>query len=292
MQHPPLPVDPLLDPHEIIEAAAQGFRDANATRYLSGIGLVLLLYDHFLTFDDEVRLVWKARRSFARSAFLFNRYLVACSLIWVAFFMNDWSGPDISNKACRRVYGATALLGITSIALANILVSLRVIDLWGRTLKIKILMSSGLMTCFLTTFTLMAVALTKMLPHVHYDRVVRVCVPSVKEPEYAAAWGTSMVYEVLVLVSVWLNVLDKPRRLDTRLTQVLHRDGFSFFATLTVFRLFNMLAAAIAPPHLMLVGSFFVWAMTTLVLNRSLLNILDASSVPFRHDVYEIPTRF
>ena len=36
MQHPPPPVDPLLDPHEIIEAVRQGFRDANATRYLSG----------------------------------------------------------------------------------------------------------------------------------------------------------------------------------------------------------------------------------------------------------------
>lgn len=39
-----------------------------------------------------------------------------------------------------------------------------------------------------------------------------------------------MVYEVLVLASVWVNVLDKPRRLDARLTQSLHRDGLSFFA--------------------------------------------------------------
>ncbi len=39
-----------------------------------------------------------------------------------------------------------------------------------------------------------------------------------------------MVYEVLVLASVWLNALDTPRTLDSRLTQSLHRDGFSFFA--------------------------------------------------------------
>lgn len=39
-----------------------------------------------------------------------------------------------------------------------------------------------------------------------------------------------MVYEVVVLASVWVNVLDRPRRLDARLTQSLHRDGFSFFA--------------------------------------------------------------
>jgi len=282
----------LLNANAIIEAAYEGFREANATRYLSGIGLVLLLYDHILTFDDEVRLVWKARRSFARSAFLVNRYLVACALIWVAFTMNDWSGSGISDKVCRRVYGVTALLGITSIALANILVSLRVIDLWGRTLRIKILMASGILSCFLTTFTLMTVALAKLLPTAVYNDVVRMCAPTIKPPEYAAAWGSSMIYEVLVLASVWLNALDTPRTLDSRLTQSLHRDGFSFFALVTVFRIFNMVMAAAAPPSLMLVGSFFVWSMTTLVLNRLLLNILEASSVYSNYDVYQISTRF
>ncbi len=36
----------------------------------------------------------------------------------------------------------------------------------------------------------------------------------------------------------------------------------------------------------------FVWSMTTLVLNRSLLNILEASSVYSTYGVYEISTRF
>lgn len=36
-------------------------------------GLVMILYDHTLTFANEVELVWKAPRSIARTLFLVNR---------------------------------------------------------------------------------------------------------------------------------------------------------------------------------------------------------------------------
>lgn len=48
------------------------------------VGLVVLLYDHVLTFADEVRLVWLAPRSLAKYAFLLERYLVLGTLLCVA----------------------------------------------------------------------------------------------------------------------------------------------------------------------------------------------------------------
>ncbi|KZV74008.1 hypothetical protein PENSPDRAFT_682372 [Peniophora sp. CONT] len=41
--------------------------------YVALAGLVMILYDHMLTFADEVELVWKAPRSVARTLFLINR---------------------------------------------------------------------------------------------------------------------------------------------------------------------------------------------------------------------------
>lgn len=88
----------------ILELVKEGHHDANATRYLSGmltalfspqslgllefktaVGLVILLYDHLLTFSDEIELVWKAKPSFAKGLFLFNRYLVVGCLLAVAY---------------------------------------------------------------------------------------------------------------------------------------------------------------------------------------------------------------
>ena len=39
-------------------------------------GLVALLYDHLLTINDEIELVWRARNTLPKTLFLINRYLV------------------------------------------------------------------------------------------------------------------------------------------------------------------------------------------------------------------------
>jgi hypothetical protein len=49
------------------------------TTYGPAAGLSLLLYDHLLTFSDEVDLVWKAPNSFSKWAFLLNRYVVVAA---------------------------------------------------------------------------------------------------------------------------------------------------------------------------------------------------------------------
>ena len=53
-------------------------------KFCLAAGLVVLLYDHILTFNEEVRLVWRAPHSFPKYAFLFNRYLVLSCLLPVA----------------------------------------------------------------------------------------------------------------------------------------------------------------------------------------------------------------
>jgi hypothetical protein len=47
----------------------------------SAAGLGLLLYDHFITFSDEVDLVWMAPHSFSKWAFLLNKYVVVAAHI-------------------------------------------------------------------------------------------------------------------------------------------------------------------------------------------------------------------
>lgn len=39
-------------------------------------GAIVLLYDHLITLPDEYRFIWKAKSSFAKYAFLLNRYAV------------------------------------------------------------------------------------------------------------------------------------------------------------------------------------------------------------------------
>lgn len=41
-----------------------------------GVGYVAFLYDTFLTFPEEFDLIWRSKASFAKYAFLFNKYIV------------------------------------------------------------------------------------------------------------------------------------------------------------------------------------------------------------------------
>ena len=50
---------------------------------VTAAGTVVLLYDHIMTLPDEYRFVWKAKASFAKYAFLLNRYIVPCVMLIV-----------------------------------------------------------------------------------------------------------------------------------------------------------------------------------------------------------------
>jgi len=43
-------------------------------------GCVVLLWDHLLTFGDEIKHIWRRPVEFSKAVFLFNRYFVAGAL--------------------------------------------------------------------------------------------------------------------------------------------------------------------------------------------------------------------
>ncbi|KAI5115927.1 hypothetical protein M0805_009863 [Coniferiporia weirii] len=250
--------------------------DANAARYLNGIGLVMLLYDHVLSFDDEVRLVWQAKPSFAKKAFLLNKYLVPVVLLGWANLMNSFSSDGLADSTCRQFFVFSSLVGIISIGIANVLILLRVISLWDRKRSIAILLGSGFLVSFCATFGLMVAVTAKVSPGVAYNPQAHMCTLTTETKILPAVWASPMLFEILVLIFVCWNAFDRPRSRDTPLTRSLARDGMGFFAALTIFRTFN-LVLTIVRPDLIELGVFFVWAMTTLVLNRSMLNIHRAA---------------
>lgn len=55
----------------------------------AAIGLVVLFYDHCLTFADEVEYIWPAPTTYAKYTFLLNRYTVLGTLLAVAYGAYD-----------------------------------------------------------------------------------------------------------------------------------------------------------------------------------------------------------
>ncbi|KAL5506992.1 hypothetical protein ACEPAH_6448 [Sanghuangporus vaninii] len=256
----------------------QGMHDTNTTRYISAIGLVLLLYDHFLTFPDEVEFVWRARPNFAKKIFLLNRYIVAISQICIAVSMNHFTNDPLPDKACKTMISIAFVVGVCSIACGNVLVILRVVTLWDRNPYVARFMALGFCASFCSTISFMIVVLRHAYPGFAYVAYAHMCVSTIKSPVLPGVWASSLVFEVLVLSFVTYNALSRPRDRGTPLRDVLYRDGMLFFACLSSLRTANLVISIIARPTLTMSGVFFIWAMTTLVLSRSLLNIHKVSN--------------
>ncbi|TCD64733.1 hypothetical protein EIP91_003689 [Steccherinum ochraceum] len=189
-----------------------------------------------------------------------------------------------------------AMFGIASIGLANVLVLLRVFILWERRPLILRLMSFGFLSGFTAQFVCMILANIKLsracipglclgaisksdngIPaSVTWSPIAKMCVVADHTPLYIAVWVSPMLFESLVILFTVINALDRPRSKHTRITTALHADGVAYFLTLFLLRTLNLALAATGDPSLTLLTVFFVWAMTTTVLNRSLLNIRHA----------------
>jgi len=55
-------------------------------RYLLYAAFALMIWDHLLTFQREIQLVWRARWTVIKALFLFNRYITA-----LVIAANAWS---------------------------------------------------------------------------------------------------------------------------------------------------------------------------------------------------------
>ncbi|PCH43590.1 hypothetical protein WOLCODRAFT_75150 [Wolfiporia cocos MD-104 SS10] len=86
----------------------------------------------------------------------------------------------------------------------------------------------------------------------------------------------TMVFEAFVLVSTSLNALDRPTAAETPIVKALLSDGIGYFLAVTCLRGANVALASISRPSFTMIGVFFIWSMTTTVLNRSLLQFRRA----------------
>ncbi|KAA1478115.1 hypothetical protein DENSPDRAFT_658165 [Dentipellis sp. KUC8613] len=251
----------------------QGLLYANATRYISAIGLVLLLHDHVLTLPQEVSLIWKAPSSFAKYAFLVNRYLVPASLILVATEMSDFNSTARSDLT---MIAATAVLSVYSIGIANLLVLFRVLLLWNKHRIILRVLFVAFAVSFALTFASLIFFVTRLDPGVAWSPMARMCILSGTSKEYALVWLTPLTYEFLVLGLTIYNALSQPRSSDVELSHILRRDGILFFLILTSLRFINIGFALTQDPRKTFLVIYLVWALVTLVLNRFLLNVRAA----------------
>ncbi|KAJ6468127.1 hypothetical protein C8R47DRAFT_1223418 [Mycena vitilis] len=56
-------------------------RDIQATRYAQLASSAIIIWDHLITLDEEVELIWKSSWSMGKGLFVINRYYTLISVV-------------------------------------------------------------------------------------------------------------------------------------------------------------------------------------------------------------------
>jgi len=267
----------MIYPPPIINEIVHGLHLANIARYLSLGGLVALLYDHVLTLDQEIRLIWKAPNTFVKWMFLVTRYLSEGCLLALANEMSGFS-QQYDDIKCKKLMITISCIGITATLTADLVAFLRVIVLWDKSPRLVLFLFAFLTLSFVVTIGTMIAALIIIAPSIQYEPITQLCWLSKSSPSLIAVWLAPTGFGLTVLVLTAYNALSLPRSTESPLSRILHRDGMAFFVASLLLRCTNVVFMTLTSPGMVGLPIFCVWAIDLIGINRFLIHVRSSES--------------
>lgn len=268
------------DTPQALEAAERTLHHLLITRYTAAAGITLLLYDHMLTFGDEVKYIWKSKEWTApKYMFFIVRYGVPLAVLGHIIQMSGLSNITLSDAFCRGYFAVSTAFGLTTIAMTNFIVLLRLWVLWDRDrIAVAVTVFAFVLTN-VVSLGMLIFMITRVYATVTWNQAILMCSPAERLP-LGGLWIPGLVFEVIIFVMACFNALYRPRPSHDALAKVLYRDGLTYFAVLFTMRIINVVVGFVAPLSLIFVGVFFVWCTTTITTTRLVINIRKMSEAP------------
>ncbi|KAJ7040843.1 hypothetical protein C8F04DRAFT_1082387 [Mycena alexandri] len=252
----------------------QVLEDLTIMRFVSAAGLVILLYDHVLSFPQEVRYIWSAQHTSGKWAFLILRYGVPPMMIGHTIQLSGLSEVTLSDKVgpfCKGWYTAGIILGWVTIAINNSLVLLRLWVLWDRH---RIFIVCTFLVFFATemaTLILACIGFVYILPGLTFEPILHICVFTTPST-LRVVWIPAVIFQSMTLTAMGWKVLRHPQTFKP-----LRRDGFLYYWLLWVLDVTNCIVFLVARTSLTFVTTFFLWCFTTTTTCRLILGIRRSS---------------
>ncbi|KAK0462889.1 uncharacterized protein EV420DRAFT_1761248 [Desarmillaria tabescens] len=271
-----------------------------ASRYASIAGYVLMLYDHTLTFDEEVRFIWAAPWTLPKTLFLIIRYFVPafvlihlCQLTGLSTF-SDTVG--LSFGLAYIYYHNTdgspvASMGIITIAIGNFLALMHIWNLWERGGRLMILTSCLFVATQIANLICLTFSLVHITESVYFNPTFSMCMLTDRHSA-GIIWAPGVAFEAVIFSALFWNALSRPRYLEDDFTKILYRDGFAYILVVFVLRLMNLILSFVAPLSLIFLGIFFIWCSTTMTVTRLVLDVTGMAEKRTLHMFQVELTRF
>ncbi|KAL0948995.1 hypothetical protein HGRIS_009094 [Hohenbuehelia grisea] len=224
----------------------------------------LLIYDYLLTFADEIRYVWNAPWNLGKILFFLTRYPVFVDTSLTLYREPSWIFSFI--LAMRVSFQRMIIVGIV---IAEVIMTIRVWALWGRTRPVGILLSIIAVASVVAS----AVAFVKFhssqtfIPMDTISPHIPGCFPESGNNVVFVDFAVLMGYETIILVMTLIKGFQHFRHGSSSFITTFFRDGVMYFAFLLAISFINVVVLLTQPRE---------YANLLTSLQRSLHSMLSA----------------
>ncbi|KIJ63815.1 hypothetical protein HYDPIDRAFT_112783 [Hydnomerulius pinastri MD-312] len=265
-------------------------RDVMIHSYLSFMAISLLVYDHLVTFEEEVAYIWRRPKLPSSLLFLLNRYLGFIGNVAAT----SMSFVSLSPKSCSSYSLFRQLLLVANQVLVCLLLTLRTYALYGRNKRVlAFMLTCGMGLAAAAVWTLVGQhAYPATIPgcHMAYDTSTAI--------HLAVAWEALFVYDSIVFfltlaktykAGLRSGLFSSARKMN--ILVLICRDGALYYAIMAMANLANILTYYAAPPLMRGGLSTFASSISVTLMSRLMLNLhktadigIFSTYVPQRYD--------
>ncbi|KZT02800.1 uncharacterized protein LAESUDRAFT_660970, partial [Laetiporus sulphureus 93-53] len=196
------------------------------------VAVTSLLWDHLLILGDEIELIWRKRRwSLVQKLVVANYYGVHGAMIFFAYVLSGMHLSFSDKHRCRGFGVFMSTYGLISVGFSQLVLLMCTVNVWDNRSSVKVALAIGFVICYSMSAAFDALTIRQLFtPHfAQYDKVTKFCVMSRKATYLPGIWGGELLYDLYVVVLLFINSLSRPRRSDHEVVTNLVRDGGLLF---------------------------------------------------------------
>jgi len=257
-----------------------GLKGLQTTRYARLASNSIIIFDHAMTFDREVELIWKSRWSFPKILFLLNRYYGVASIV-----LTDYSffATSFENSLCLRLYLWEGWRGLIGCMLAQGILQIRIYALYIENKRVigimlvSFVFSSAASAWVIGSSLSTIAAFPLVIPGGEF------CYTPTVPPHLYAFWIPMLSFETLLCCLAVIRGVQAYKAhglLFTpfqRLHHVLIRDSLIYFLAIGIAYLSCLVVWLLETNILLEVSVGFALAFSCTLGSRMILNIRDAN---------------
>ncbi|KAK0447571.1 hypothetical protein EV421DRAFT_1786760 [Armillaria borealis] len=200
-------------------------------RYTPPAGIALLLWDHFLTFDEEVTVMWASFKGpiLPKAIYVMNRYFTEVVLLYTAYIFTGLRRPT-ANEECATVFWLISISATVFAGILQFLIMLRAYRLWDHRQIMRKVLLAIFVACMTGSLVLcVRMVLTFLKTQVELPSTVIVCAVLEVPKTTPFLLGILLLFNLFVISVSFYNALEEPRRRESEVFNSLRRDGAKIY---------------------------------------------------------------